>query len=394
MTLGSLFTGYGGLDIGCAAAFGDIRTSWVSEVEPGPLKVLTHRYPNAAQLGDITKIDWTTIQPVDVIAGGSPCQDLSLAGKRKGMHEGTRSGLWESMREAIYTLNPTFVVWENVEGALSATATSHSQLECDKGPLGDQSTEPANRALGRLLGDLAEGGYDAFWTTLRASDIGACHHRRRVFVLGVRRDAADALRGRAGRGAINPTLAASWGHHVRLADVVEHTLPTPNTMDTLPVRDGEAREKALRRGGETSRRRSTGNLREEVVHALPTPDVRSDNRKTKKFGNSGNNFYDIIANRQFGAYAPAIRRQSQAFGHPAPDPTEPNPRTGKPQLSARFTEWMMGLEPGWITDVPGITRAEAIRMCGNGVVPQQATAALIHLIETADQYLTGAKKAT
>lgn len=349
MTLGSLFTGYGGLDIGCAAAFGDIRTSWVSDVEPGPLKILNHRYPHATQLGDITKIDWTTIQPVDIIAGGSPCQDLSLAG-RKGMRNGTRSGLWESMREAIYTLNPTFVVWENVEGALSATATSHSQLESDKGPLGDQSTGFTNRALGRLLGDLTEGGYDAFWTTLRASDIGACHHRRRVFVLGVRRDAADALRGRAGRGAINPTLAASWGHHVRLADVVEHT--------------------------------------------LPTPDVRSDNRKTKKFGNSGNNFYDIIADGRFGDYAPAIRRQSQAFGHPAPDPTEPNPRTGKPQLSARFTEWMMGLEPGCITDVPGITRAEAIRMCGNGVVPQQATAALIHLIETADQYLTGAKEAT
>lgn len=361
MTLGSLFTGYGGLDIGCAAAFGDIRTSWVSDVEPGPLKILNHRYPHATQLGDITKIEWTTIQSVDIIAGGSPCQDLSLAGKRKGMRNGTRSGLWESMREAIYTLNPTFVVWENVEGALSATATSNSQLESDKGPLGDQSTGFTNRALGRLLGDLSEGGYDAFWTTLRASDIGACHHRRRVFVLGVRRDAADALRGRAGRGAL--------------------TLPTVTTQDT----DSPC---------ESQLRRDTIPLSTLVAHTLPTPDVRSDNRKTKKFGNSGNNFYDIIADRRFGEYTPAIRRQERAFGYPAPDPTEPNPRTGKPQLSARFTEWMMGLEPGWITDVPGITRAEAIRMCGNGVVPHQAATALIHLIETADQYLTEAKKAT
>lgn len=387
MTLGSLFTGYGGLDIGCAAAFGDIRTSWVSDVEPGPLKILNHRYPHATQLGDITKIEWTTIQSVDIIAGGSPCQDLSLAGKRKGMRNGTRSGLWGSMREAIYTLNPTFVVWENVEGALSATATSHSQLELDQGPLGDRATGFTNRALGRLLGDLSEGGYDAFWTTLRASDIGACHHRRRVFVLGVRRDAADALRGRAGRGAINPTLAASWGadRTAKLADLAPYrgalTLPTVTTQDT----DSPC---------ESQLRRNTIPLNMLVAHTLPTPDVRGDNRKSKGFDNGGNNFYDIIADRRFGEYAPAIRRQERAFGYPAPDPTEPNPRTGKPQLSARFTEWMMGLEPGWITDVPGITRAEAIRMCGNGVVPQQATAALIHLIETADQYLTEAKKAT
>lgn len=158
MKLGSLFSGYGGLDLAIHNAFPDVETVWVSDVEPGPLKVLTHRYPHATQLGDVTKIDWTTTQPVDIIAGGSPCQDLSLAGKRKGMRSGTRSGLWESMREAIYTLNPTFVVWENVEGALSAAATSNSQLESDKGPLGDQSTGPANRALGRLLGDLTEGG--------------------------------------------------------------------------------------------------------------------------------------------------------------------------------------------------------------------------------------------
>lgn len=379
MKLGSLFSGYGGLDLAIHNAFPDVETVWVSDVEPGPLKVLTHRYPHATQLGDVTKIDWTTTQPVDIIAGGSPCQDLSLAGKRKGMRYGTRSGLWESMREAIYTLNPTFVVWENVEGALSATATSNSQLESDKGPLGDQSTGPANRALGRLLGDLTEGGYDAFWTTLRASDIGACHHRRRVFVLGVRRDAADALRGRAGRWSNEP----KYGKGEQPDSAAQQpdpalsrgalTLPTVTTQDT----DSPC---------ESQLRRNTIPLN-TLVRLLPTPDVRCDIRKTEKFGNNGNNFYDIIADRRFGTYAPAIRRQERAFGRPAPDPTEPNPRTGKPQLSARFTEWMMGLEPGWITEVPGITRAEAIRMCGNGVIPQQATVALTHLLALADQHL-------
>ncbi|WP_455951409.1 DNA cytosine methyltransferase [Arcanobacterium haemolyticum] len=381
MKLGSLFSGYGGLDLAIHAAFGDVETAWVSDIEPGPCKVLAHRYPHTTQLGDITKIDWKTIQSVDIIAGGSPCQDLSLAGKRKGMRAGTRSGLWESMREAIYTLNPTYVVWENVEGALSATATSNSQLESDKGPLGDRAAGPANRALGRLLGDLTEGGYDAFWTTLRASDIGACHHRRRVFALGVRRDAADALRVRArrrghqpGDGACEkPDLATKWPDPSLSRGAL--TLPPATTQDT----DSPC---------ESQPRRNTILLNTLVaVHALPTPDVRGDNRKSEGFDNGGNNFYDIIAKRRFGEYAPDIRRQEQAFGYPAPDPTEPNPHTGKPRLSARFTEWMMGLEPGWITDAPSVTRSEAIRMCGNGVVPQQAAVALTHLLDLADHYM-------
>lgn len=82
---------------------------------------------------------------------------------------------------------------------------------------------------------------------------------------------------------------------------------------------------------------------------------------------------------RFGRYAPAIARQEQAFGYPAPSPTEPG-KNGRPRLSARFAEWMMGAPPGWITDVPGVTSNEAIRMAGNGVVRQQALAALRHMI--------------
>ena len=83
-------------------------------------------------------------------------------------------------------------------------------------------------------------------------------------------------------------------------------------------------------------------------------------------------------NARFGQYAPAIARQEQAFGYPAPSPTEPG-KNGKPRLSARFAEWMMGAPPGWITDTPGVTRNEALRMAGNGVVRQQAFAALIDM---------------
>ena len=81
-------------------------------------------------------MDWEQVEPVDIITGGSPCQDLSSAGKRAGMTEGTRSNLWVNMREAIATIQPRLVVWENVQGALSAEAYSSSDMEPGQGFLG------------------------------------------------------------------------------------------------------------------------------------------------------------------------------------------------------------------------------------------------------------------
>ena len=115
------------------------------------------------------------------------CQDLSSAGKRAGMTEGTRSNLWVAMREAIETIQPRYVVWENVRGALSAKAESESDMESEGGLLG-KNKRGHLRALGRVAGDLDEIGYDTEWTTLRASDIGAPHHRERVFLLAWRRE--------------------------------------------------------------------------------------------------------------------------------------------------------------------------------------------------------------
>lgn len=189
LAIGSLFAGFGGLDMAVEDAFG-ARTAWVSEIDPGACKVLAHRFPDAPNLGDITRIDWADVPRVDIITGGSPCQDLSTAGRRAGMTDGTRSNLWVAMREAIAQLRPRFVVWENVRGALSAHA--HSDLEPCPGCVGDERDQPSLRALGRVLGDLAELGFDAEWRGLRASDVGACHQRFRVFVLAWRRDDANA----------------------------------------------------------------------------------------------------------------------------------------------------------------------------------------------------------
>ena len=146
-TIGSLFTGYGGLDMGVAMALDpDARVAWTSDVEPGPCKLAEVRWPDTPNLGDITKINWADVEHVDIICGGSPCQDLSLAGKRAGMASGTRSGLWESMAAAIETIRPRLVVWENVLGALSAWAYSPVESEPGRPPTLDTLTTGRRQA--------------------------------------------------------------------------------------------------------------------------------------------------------------------------------------------------------------------------------------------------------
>ena len=390
MKIGSLFSGYGGLDLAVMQAFPGSTVAWHCEFDKAPSTILNHHYPDVPNLHDVTQVDWEKVEPVDIITGGSPCQDLSTAGKRAGMTEGTRSNLWVNMREAIAIIKPRLVVWENVQGALSAEAYSSSDMEPGQGFLGGGGGHL--RALGRVLGDLAEIGYDARWATLRASEVGAPHHRARVFLIAYPSDTGcvglQATRWGGGHGTQvagsvdsestlpeldyfptpqardgmaggqHPDIRRAGGHAVGMPDIgielgeLAH-LPTPNTMDHLPAREGEAREKQLRRGDiNGSRRTSMGNLREDVIHP----------------GDGG----------IYGRYEPVVRRWEQATGTAAPAPTEIN-RNGKPHLNIEFAEWMMGLPKGWVTGVPGLSRSNQLKAIGNGVVPQQAAAALLLL---------------
>lgn len=174
-----LFAGSGALSLAVNYFF-DSETQWISEFDKYASHLLDVRLgkPN---IGDISKTDFSTLAKVDIIAGGSPCQDVSLSGQRKGMVEGTRSNLWVSMVECINEIKPSLVVWENVRGALSAKA--YSRVEQSEGRMGKNLT-----ALGRVLGDLSDIGYDAQWRIVRASDIGAPHQRERVFVLAWKRN--------------------------------------------------------------------------------------------------------------------------------------------------------------------------------------------------------------
>lgn len=187
LKIGALFAGYGGLDMAVMDVL-DAELAWYAEFDKAPAKVMAHHHPDVPNLWDVTKVDWSAVEPVDIITGGSPCQDLSHAGKRAGMTEGTRSNLWVQMREAINVIRPQLVVWENVRGAYSAPADS--ALEPCPGCVGGGGGQPVLRALGRVLGDLADLGYDCRWYGLRAADVGAAHGRFRVFIFAT--PAADS----------------------------------------------------------------------------------------------------------------------------------------------------------------------------------------------------------
>lgn len=372
-TIGSLFTGYGGLDMGVAMALDpDARVAWTSDVEKGPCRLAQVRWPDTPNLGDITRINWADVEPVDIICGGSPCQDLSLAGKRAGMASGTRSGLWESMAAAVETIRPRLVVWENVLGALNARA--YSQVEQEPGMLGNESAGPALRAAGRVAGDLASLGYSSAWRVVRASDAGAPHQRARIFLIGypdgepgdVRRPAKP--RKTQGRRPLGQPTGPGLGT----------LMPTPTASD--------------HKAG--SHQDGTGHSLTQAVQLLPTPKAadgimglpRTSGRPPEK----STHLATRLEYTDYGDYAPAIARWEQITGRQAPPPSTPTRRAGgKPQLSARFVEWMMGLPDGHVTDPDlDLPREHQLRLLGNGVVPQQAALAVGTLVnEAAARYL-------
>ena len=180
LRLGSLFSGYGGLDLAVEDVL-PVRHAWLCEWDNAPSEVLAKNFPGVPNYKDVTKVDWTTVEPVDILTGGFPCQDVSLAGRRAGLKEGTRSGLWHEFANAIDVLRPRLVVIENVRGLLSADG--HGDVEPCPWCVGDDNGEPTLRALGAVAGSLADIGYDCRWTTVRAADAGAPHNRARVFIV-------------------------------------------------------------------------------------------------------------------------------------------------------------------------------------------------------------------
>ena len=415
MNIGSLFSGAGGLDMAVEAVFGG-TVVWHSEIDKAASKVLAHRYPDVPNLGDITQVDWADVPAVDILSLGFPCQDVSAAGKRAGIKQGTRSGLWSVAADAIEALQPRIVVVENVRGLLSATA---HRMESGDPTVGNGAGRPVLRAAGAVLGDLADLGYDAQWATVAAGDVGAPHRRERVFIVatdtGSERHGGQQNTGMVGRlgGAeassarererarpfasyrdeettsqevdLLPTPTAEpfrsrSGDRIGelgLAGVVQTLLPTPSTHDTTGARTPEQIDRMVK---------PFSNLNDTAVNELlSTPQARDSKGAPKDDFNNNCLPRDIIeCDQAWGKYEPAVRRW-EALTRPAPKPTEPGVSGLKrPRLNPAFSEWMMGWPEGWCTAPEiGITRKDQLKIVGNGVCPQQASAALRYLVQVA-----------
>lgn len=222
MRIGSLFSGYGGLDMAAMQTF-NAELAWYSEIEPAACTVMKAHHPNVDNIGDVTQVDWSKVEPIDILTGGYPCQPFSTAGKRLGTND--ERHLWPYVRQAISVLEPRLVILENVRG--------HLTLGFDV-----------------VLGEISELGYDARWGIVRASDAGAPHQRARLFILaypsserlsrrGTQPSSVESQTRSTGHSAKMGSKSLSWGkYEPTIRRWEQHTRPAP---EPAIERDGRPR---------------------------------------------------------------------------------------------------------------------------------------------------------
>jgi DNA (cytosine-5)-methyltransferase 1 len=282
--IGSLCTGYGGLDMAVEAYF-NAEMVWCAEIDKYASQLIQQRF-NKPNLGDIKQIKWDELEPIDILTAGYPCQPFSHAGQRKGTED--ERHIWPYILKAISVLRPRIVVLENVRGHLSL-------------------------GFKEVLKDLAQNGYDAKWQIVRASDVGAPHQRARLFIV-----AYPTSIGQPSRFTCRcKTTFTSASHNGCVADSNCNSCKESRRATSCICVQGEG----LRNG--------------------------EDQRETRN------------------EYRFSLQMDRQTV-----------PSTlDQDRLNVKFVEYMMGLPSGWVTEL-GFTRAQQLKMLGNGVVPQQAYYAL------------------
>lgn len=312
LTIGEIGAGYGGLAMAVQEVLGG-QLIWVSENAPGPGMILARRFPGVPNAGDMTKVPWEAVKPVDILCAGLPCQAVSQAGPRKGTED--ERWLWDEFLSAVRRMSPRpgLLILENVQGML---------------------TWKRGRAVASVIPALAEMGYMGLYGVVAASDAGAPHQRKRWFLAAENTDSATG-----GQWRVSAPRQA-------------------------PGR--RSRADAGGRGGALVPDTLRGGL--EGLWPDPGPDEEWPAEAAVGHGSprGGSDAY-------WGRYAPAIRRWERVLGRASPCPVEPG-RTGF-RLSPAFVEFMQGLPEGWVTDIP-LSRREMLSALGNGVVPQQAVLAI------------------
>ncbi len=198
LTLGSLFDGSGGFPLG--GLISDITPVWASEIEPFPIRVTTKRMPFLKHYGDISKMDGGKIEPVDIITFGSPCQDMSVAGRRDGL-DGSRSSLFyeavriiKEMRCATNGRYPRYIVWENVPGAFSSNKGEDFRCVLEAVcKIKDEGIAVSRSDKWQNAGEILADGFSLAWRVLDAQYWGVPQRRKRIYLV------ADFAGGSAGK---------------------------------------------------------------------------------------------------------------------------------------------------------------------------------------------------
>lgn len=253
LTLGSLFDGSGGFPL--AGLLSGITPVWASEIEPFPIRVTTKRLPFMKHYGDISVMNGTEIEPVDIITFGSPCQDMSVAGKRAGL-DGSRSNLFyeavriiKEMRCATNGRYPRYIVWENVPGAFSSNKGDDFRCVLESVCQIKDETAVVSKPdkwfpAGEILGD----DFSVAWRVLDAQYWGVPQRRKRIFLVadfagrragkilfeseGLSGYSAQSLRAwqetacRIGKGAAAPSICLNdqGGNRMDVSEDVTNTL--------------------------------------------------------------------------------------------------------------------------------------------------------------------------
>jgi DNA (cytosine-5)-methyltransferase 1 len=325
----ALCSGYGGLELGLEFAGWEPELVAYAEKDLHASKVMARHWPDVPNMGDLTEI----VDPpaVDLVTAGFPCQPVSTAGRRKGTED--ERWLIKDVCRVAGDAGARILILENVLGLLSANG-------------GD--------AMARVCQAMAETGFGRWeWTTVRASDVGACHRRERWFC--VARHAVGG--GRVGR----PRKA--WRE------------PIGRTVTSWPSEDAADPDDQGNEGVGCVRPAGRAVVGSNARTATADPDSKrcEQFRVGRLLDGQRPTLGDDPDRRtraRFGAYAEAVGRWERTIGRHAPNPTTNG------RLSPQFVEWMMGLPAGHVTDTPGLSRPQMLRILGNGVVPQQAAAAL------------------
>ena len=304
-------------------AYYEAETVWVSEFDKYASKVIEARI-NKPNLGNLKVINWAELEPIDILTAGYPCQPFSQAGLRKGVED--ERHLWPYIKTAISTLRPSYVILENVRG--------HFGL-----------------GFREVLSDLTSIGYDVRWTLIRASEVGAPHRRERLFILAY-------------------PNSTRWTR-TEPSDV-QATQPWNSSGNTYEYTntDGQRCYLGQNYGNEVQYQGQSQLIASGLVETITTNtdgDTRTQSRRASR----------EIRAKSVGLRGRAHEGQARGkfrFSVEMDKEAIPSP-LDQGKLNVKFVEYMMGLPDGWVTDID-LSRAQMLKILGNGVVPQQAYKAL------------------